>query len=267
MDLKALMRRKLQQGELIRGTHVTMNDPVISELLGYAGFDFLWVDTEHTAIDYRDLVSHICFAHQAGTPVLVRVHRNDDNHTKRVLDMGPDGVIFPMINTAAEAAAAMDSCLYPPLGARGFGPRGAVRYVMDDVSEYVHKRSVELCRFIQIETETAVSNLPDIITNPHIDGFVIGPCDLSNSVGEHNQVFGDRTTSLIKEAVEILKGTGKIIAISIGAPAADTIAYWRGLGMDMISAGVDTDYLLNGARAAFSAFDEACAGTASAGQP
>ena len=79
-----LKQRLAEKGTLF-GTHVTMNDPVVSELFGYAGYDYLWLDTEHTAIDYKEILSHICFARQTDTPVVFRVYKNDQNHTKRVL--------------------------------------------------------------------------------------------------------------------------------------------------------------------------------------
>jgi len=242
-----LQQRLLEKGTLF-GTHVTMNDPVVSELFGYAGYDYLWLDTEHTAIDYKEILSHICFARQTDTPVIVRVYKNDQNHTKRVLEMGPDGVIFPMINTAEEADIAMKSCMYPPFGVRGFAPRHAVRYGVDDVCEYILKGSLEISRFIQIETETSVRNLPEIARNQYIDGFIFGPCDLSNSVGEHGDVFGAKTTALIEESIATIKKTGKLIGVSIGSTDAEVIARWKRLGINMISSGVDCDYLLREAK-------------------
>lgn len=256
MSLKQQMAERHTRGELIRGTHVTMNDPVVSQLLGHAGFDFLWVDTEHTAIDYRDLLAHISFAHHAGTPALVRLHKNDENHTKRVLDMGPDGVIFPMINTAAEAAAAIESTLYPPHGRRGFGPRGAMRYGLDDAADYINRGSLEMCRFVQLESEEAIANLPEIIRTPHLDGCFFGLLDLANSVGEPLQLRGERITALIRQAVALANKAGILIGVSIGASDSASLAYWRGLGMQMISAGLDTSYLLDGAATLRRVMDE-----------
>lgn len=249
MGISNRLKQKLMNNEKLVGTHISMTDGTISELYGYVGFDFIWVDTEHTPIDYASLLSHLNGARLAGTPAIVRLSIHDSNHTKRVLEMGPEGVVFPMINTAEEADFAMKSCMYPPYGTRGFGPLRAVRYGTDDVADYIRNGSMELCRFIQIESETAVKNLPEIVKNPYIDGYIFGPNDLSGSIGELGNVFGDRTISLIKEAIAILRAHNKPIGVSSGTTDPDVLKFWYDLGIHMISAGVDYDYILKGAAA------------------
>lgn len=241
------LKEKVLRCEKLCGTHVNLNYPVITEILGNAGFDFLWIDTEHTSIDYDDLLFHLNSAKLSGTPGIVRVSMADRNHVKRVLEMGPAGIIFPMINTAEEAEAAMVSCMYPPRGNRGFGPLEAVQYGKRDLNEYIQNIDNELCRFIQIETCTAVRNLPEIVKNPDIDGFIFGPCDLSGSIGELNNVFGERNINLMKEAIAVLKGANKCIGISTGSDDPKVLEFWDKLGINMISAGVDFDYLRRGA--------------------
>lgn len=240
-------RQRVRACEKLCGTHIALNDAVIAELLGSAGFDFVWIDTEHTSIDYNTLLLQIGAVQRSGSRAIVRLSMNDFNHTKRVLEMGPDGVIFPMINTPAEADAAMRSCLYPPAGNRGFGPLRAVRYGMLDTNEYIKRSEESLCRFIQIETAEAVKNLPEIVKNPYIDGYVFGPCDLSGSIGQLNDVFGADTTALIKEAVSILKSAGKCVGVSTGSDDPAVIRHWTGLGINLISSGVDYDYMLKAA--------------------
>lgn len=99
----------------------------------------------------------------------------DFNHLKRVLEMGPDGIVFPMIKTAAEADTTMRATLYPPEGNRGFGPLRAVHNGLDDLTEYIAGESRMLCRFVQIETETAVCNLPEILKNPTSTALFLAP--------------------------------------------------------------------------------------------
>ena len=237
------LKEKLQDCEEIAGMHVSLGDACVSELLAGVGFDFLWIDTEHTAIDYQALQNHLIAARAGGTSTLVRIPENNKVLVKRVLEMGPTGIIFPMINTAEEAETAMKSCLYPPYGIRGYGPIRAVSYGQEDSDEYIQKKSMEICRCIQIETETAVKNLPEIVKNPYIDAYIFGPCDLSASIGEINQVFGERTTALIDEAIAILKKNRKSIGVYTGACDKKTIQYWHNRGINMISAGTDHLYL------------------------
>ena len=210
--------------ENLVGTHISMPDSIVSEILGRLGFDFIWIDTEHSEMPLSTLRNHLTAVNAGGTPALVRVSMNDYNHVKRVMEMGPDAVLFPMINTPEEARAAMSFCMYPPEGRRGFGPLRAVNYGIDNIDEYIATVNERTCRFIQIETETAVKNLPEIVKNPYIDGYFFGPCDLSGSIGELNQVFGEKTQKLIKEAIAILKDAGKPIGVSTGStdPASGT---------------------------------------------
>lgn len=246
------MKRSIEFKEKVRscrnicGTHVAINHPVIGSIFGSTGFDFVWVDTEHTDISGDDLMNMIAAVQAAETPVIVRVPLNDLTAAKHTLEMGVDGIIFPNITTAAEAKAAMDMCMYPPKGTRGFGPLRAVGYGLRDMDEYIAASDAELTRFIQIESRQAVENLPEIIKNPDIDGYIFGPCDLSGTIGELNRVFGDNNLALIRQAVKILKDAGKCIGVSTGSNDPAVLQMWHNLGINMISAGVDFSYLRSG---------------------
>ena len=113
----------------------------------------------------------------------------------------------------------------------------------DDLQEYIDHSDERLCRFIQIETAQAVKNLPEIVKNPYIDGYIFGPCDLSGSIGELNNVFGEHTIALIKEAIAILKENKKCIGVSTGSDDPAVLQFWHDLGINMISTGVDYDYM------------------------
>jgi len=241
-------RNRVLACENLDGTHVESDDAAFSEMLGRIGFDYLWIDTEHTHMDYEHVRTHITTAHYAGAAALIRVHIDDLNHTKRVIEMGPAGVIFPMVQTAEQAARAMDSCLYPPLGTRGFGPKGAVHYGTDDMEEYIREEPKRLARFIQIETALTVKNLPEIVKNPYIDGYIIGPCDLAGSIGKLPNYKCKENMALIKEIIHILKDNGKCIGFSIGSIDPAEIQGWRDMGINMISSGGDYNYVLNGAK-------------------
>ena len=246
-DCKTFRNRVLACEQLV-GTHVESNDPAFSELLGHAGFDYLWIDTEHTSMSYEQVQAHILAAHYAGTAAVVRVHINDINHTKRILEMGPAGVIFPMVSTAEMAAAAMESCLYPPIGKRGFGPKRAASYGFEDLTEYIHDEPNRLSRFIQIETAEAVDNLPEIVKNPLIDGYIIGPCDLCGSIGKLPDYKCPENIALVKRIVEILKAHGKCIGLSVGDFRREEYMFWKDMGINMISTGGDYNYVIAAAK-------------------
>lgn len=244
----ATLKEKLKALTPMAGTHISLSEPVIGELIGGLGYDFVWIDTEHTAIDYHTLELLLMGARAGGVSAIVRVPWNDAILAKRVLEQGPDGIIFPMVNTKEEADRAMKSCLYPPEGNRGFGPIRAARYGLDDMNEYIGRSNRELCRFIQIETVQAVKNLPEIVKNPYIDGYFFGPCDLSGSIGELNRVFEPNTMALIDEAVEVLRAAGKPIGVSTGSSDPEILRFWRSRGVNILSSCGDFSYILQGAR-------------------
>mgnify|MGYP002579116693 CR=1 FL=1 len=93
-------RNKLLSGAEMVGFEIDLCDPCISEMVGQMGYDYLWIDTEHEAMDYQTVLMHIIAARAAGTASVVRIPQNEPFLAKRVLEMGPDGIIFPMISTA-----------------------------------------------------------------------------------------------------------------------------------------------------------------------
>ncbi len=250
------LKEKLRDCELVKGMHSTLNDPCISELCGNIGYDFLWIDTEHSAIDYGMLQNHLMAARAAGTASIVRIPWNDPILAKRVLEQGPDGIIFPVVNTAEELDKAMKSTLYPPEGTRGYGPVRAAKYGFTDAFEYIKKVSKDdFIRCVQIESYIAVENLEEMAKNPWVDCFIFGPCDLSGSIGQLNEVFEPDTQALIRKACDILKKAGKSIGVSTGSDDPAVLKFWYDLGINFISAGTDYLHILSGAKKVLSILD------------
>ncbi len=241
------LREKILNRDFVCGTHVTMNDPSISEIMGYLGFDFLWIDLEHAYISLEQLYCHINCAKAAGTSTIVRVPQHDLTYTKKVMEMGPDGIIFPMIHSEEEADEMISYTLYPPLGKRGCGPKRAIRYGLDSDSEYYENGYTRTCRFIQIEQQSAVEELEKIVKNPYIDGYIFGLMDLSGSVNEMGNMLGGKSMPLVERTIDVLLRNNKTIGVSVTANDIEYMKTFRDLGINMISAGADYDYILKGA--------------------
>ena len=240
------LKDKIRDHDRIIGTHISLGNMVLADAFAQMGYDFIWVDTEHSAIDYRELLQCVSIIKSNGTSVIVRAHVDEPGHVKRILEMGVDGIIFPNLETAEQVDDAMKSTLYPPNGYRGFGPLGAVRYGLDDVNDYIKCES-SLCRFIQIERKKAVDALDEILKNRWIDGYILGPCDLSGSIGLLNQIYHEKNIALVKEAIAKVESAGGYIGVSLGTTKADEQKFWIDLGCRMISAGTDYDYAVQGA--------------------
>ncbi|MCL2664953.1 MAG: aldolase/citrate lyase family protein [Defluviitaleaceae bacterium] len=237
---------KLKYGTPIIGTHVSLAEHCITEVMGETGFEFVWIDWEHSAMDRRDVQNHLIAARAAGIAAFVRVPWNDPVLVKPILEMGPDGVVFPMIRTAEEARAAVASCLYPPKGIRGYGPRRANNYGAMSGDEYLRQVETSFWKIMQIEHVDAVKNLDEILTVDGVDTIVVGPNDLSGSAGLLTQTRHPEVLALLDEIAEKCRDHKKPFGVSLGF-AKETIEDWKRRGCAWIACGGDTGYLYEGA--------------------
>ena len=158
-----ILREKIKNGEKTCGTLVSLTDPALCEIMGVVGYDYIWIDMEHTYMSYKEVLCHLNAARSAGAASVVRLPQNDLTVTKKILEMGPEGIIFPMMRTPEEVREMIGATLYPPLGTRGFGPMRAIRYGETDCKKYTDEESLELCLFMQIEHIDCVENLEEIV--------------------------------------------------------------------------------------------------------
>lgn len=244
-----MLKEKIKNKEKLIGMYVQLTDISIGKIAGLAGYDFVWVDTEHTMLSFQDVLSHIIAIKGTGTPVIVRVPQDDLTFTKKILDAGVDGIIFPMIHDAEEANRLIATALYPPQGERGFGPMNAIDFGFKDVVHYTATANDTLCRFIQIEHKDAIDNLDEIMKNPYIDGYIFGPNDLSGSIGILGHPFDDAVTELMQGAIQKLHDNGKYVGIASGGYSKEVLKHWSQFHPDMLSAGADFDFIRDGARA------------------
>lgn len=184
------LKKALSRHEMTYGCWVTLAHPLIPEILSQAGFDWLTIDMEHSSIELGNLLPLIISTEANGMVPLVRVGENNPNLIKRVMDAGAYGVIVPNVNSAGEAQRAVDSVKYPPYGKRGVGLYRAQRYgrEFEAYKKWLAKESVVI---IQIEHIDAVRDIDNIFAVEGIDAFVVGPYDLSGSMGKPGQ-FHDK---------------------------------------------------------------------------
>ena len=196
------LKSKLLANELTLGSWLTINHQSVIEVMATAGFDWLCVDIEHAAISISDLLNLVGHIQGNGMQALVRVSSNDPVIIKRVMDAGADGIIVPMIKNAEEARNAVESVRYPTKGNRGVGLSRAQNYGIGftEYQEWLRTSSVVIA---QIEHVDAVNNLSDILNVEGVDGVLVGPYDLSASMGHP----GDFENT---EVIEVLKRIDQI---------------------------------------------------------
>ena len=141
---------------------VTFNDAAVSELAGDAGFDFTWIDMEHSPLTIDNVSGHIMALRGTDCAPFVRVAENDPALIKPVIDLAPAGIIIPMIKTAEDLEKAVSACRYPPYGTRGCGLRRAVNYGAKSTKDYFRESENEPLIIAQIEHIRAVENLEKI---------------------------------------------------------------------------------------------------------
>ena len=244
-----IIRDKMKRGEVVIGAHTFFSDPAIAEALGFHGFEFVWIDEEHSALNRTGTLNHIMAVSSSGAAAIVRVPWNDPVLAKAVLEMGPDGIIFPMVCTADEARAAAAACLYPPKGIRGFGPRRSIRYSAMPNDEYLAHYEENFLRIVQIEHVKAVENLREILAVDGIDFPLVGPCDLSASIGRLGDTKHPEVRALCDEIVSVCKELNRPFGVSLGAGDREAIQYWIEKGVTFIGCGDDVSYIDLGSRA------------------
>lgn len=176
------LKDRLKRNELTIGSWITLGYPAIGEIMASSGFDWLTIDMEHSAITLHEAQQLIQVIELAGCVPLVRVGDNDPIIIKRVMDAGAHGVIVPQVNSQAEALATVQAVKYPPQGIRGVGLARAQGYGME-FERYKEWNEQESIVIVQIENIQAVNNLEAILSVEGIDGFIVGPYDLSASLG------------------------------------------------------------------------------------
>jgi 2-keto-3-deoxy-L-rhamnonate aldolase RhmA len=202
------LKKKLKQKELTIGSWLSFGYTPICEIMANSGFEWLVIDMEHTAIDQFASQQLMQIISLAGSVPLVRVGKNDDLLIKRAMDSGAHGVVVPMVNSKEEALRAVEHTLYPPIGKRGVGLSRAQNYGTG-FAEYKQWLENESVIIVQIEHITAVERLSEIMSVDHIDGFIIGPYDLSASLGLPGQFEHPTVKAALDEVKRFVRSSTK----------------------------------------------------------
>lgn len=206
------MNKKQLLGSLSIGSWITIGNPAVAEIMASAGFDWLVVDLEHSVITIKEAEDLIRVIELKGVIPLVRLSSNNETQIKRVMDAGSHGVIVPMIRTIKDVEDAVAAVRYPPSGYRGVGLARAQGYGVS-FGEYERWQKTESIVIAQIEHIEAVRNLEDILSHDGIDGYIVGPYDLSGSMGipgEFNSPRFQRVLDQIRNVADDLNVPGGV---------------------------------------------------------
>jgi 4-hydroxy-2-oxoheptanedioate aldolase len=231
-------------GGAAHGAWLSLPSSVSAEVMARAGFDYCCVDMQHGLADYHAAVTMLQAVGLGDSTPLVRVPWNEPGIIGRMLDAGAMGIIIPMVNTVAEAEAAVAACRYAPAGARSFGP---IRAAMQEGPTYFERANAEVACIPMIETTHAIANLDDILAVPGIDAVYVGPADLSVTLGLPPGNNDD--AAAFTEALEAIVAACGRAGVVPGIHASAALAQRRReQGFRLMTIATDLGSLMAGAR-------------------
>ena len=214
--LTSNLKQRLRARELIFGSWVSFAHPSIAEIFASHKFDFLAIDMEHGTINLEQAQRIIAASQYFKVPCLPRPVSHSNDWIKPLLESGADGLIAPMVNSEIELNSLIDNVKYPPQGNRSFGVNRAQSYG-SNFDQYVKNWNGSSVFIAQIESKSAVDSIEEIVSHKDLDGVMIGPYDLSGSLG----VPGEKFHPLVKEAELKVIETCKERGISCGTQLSD----------------------------------------------
>jgi len=240
------LREKIIGGRMAVGTWLQIPDVAVVEILAQAGFDYLLIDGEHAPINPSQLVPLAIAAERRGCPIVYRVQANSADLIKAALDIGIDGLMVPMVETAAEAAAVVAAAKYPPAGRRGMGPLRASNYYKDFQS-YIASANERTAIIVQIESGGAIERAAEIAAVPGIDALFVGPADLAGSLGLPVGTSEPRMIEALKRVAAVGQSAGRCVGID--AVSNEKLEAFAEMGYRLFTFGSDAGYLIDGGHA------------------
>ena len=235
------VRVALDAGKIAVGAFCRSSDPDFYEQCGWLGYDFIWVESEHTDMTGTMKANAILAGQAGGASVFVRIPAVDLNLAKPVLDAGADGIIFPNITCVEDARKAIAACRFPPKGNRGFGGGRGMKHGETPMVEYLEHVENNIWRILQIEHVNAVRELDEILALDGLSAVICGPMDLSASIGKLGQLGDPEVSALMKTIAEKALAAG--IPFGIASPGDNPmVQQWKEWGATLLAIGDHISY-------------------------
>ena len=234
--------------------------PYTAEICAGAGFDWLVIDGEHSPNTLQTMLSQLQAVAPYPVMPVVRPGSNDPVELKRILDIGAQTVLIPMVQSAEEAARAVAAVRYPPQGIRGVGSALARAARWNRVPDYLARANEEICVLVQIETPQGLEALESIAAVEGVDGLFIGPADLSANMGYLSEPDHPEMLATLDRTIERIVATGRAAGILHGDPAR--AQHFLDLGATFVAVGADASLLARASEQLVQRFKPGAAATA-----
>lgn len=222
IERRSRLRNKLQNREMVFGAWTSLAHPSISEIFCRAGVDFVGIDIEHSTIDQEQAQRIIAACQGNGSLCLPRVASHNMEMIKRLLDSGADGLIIPTVSTPQEVEQLISWCKYPPIGKRGFGIARGQGYGFD-FNEYTREWNEASSLIIQIETIQGVENIEELLKYAEVDAAMVGPYDLSASLGVPGELDHPKVAEACKHITDACAKHGKSCGTQLIEPDQENL--------------------------------------------
>lgn len=233
---------RLRSGRMPLGIQIRSRSPLVAELAGYIGFDFLYIETEHFACSDESAEALIRAAEVSGITPWVRLTNSDPENICHYLDMGAQGIIVPHLETAEQARSLVDAGKYPPIGHRGHCMTSrAARFGLMDAEEYIRAANRNCLMIGMIETMKGVENL-EAILDQGVDLIRVGRGDLSLDMGLRGQQEDPRFIEVLKRIIDVADKKGVPVGTSAATP--ESALSFRKLGFRYLSLMSDIDHMM-----------------------
>ncbi|WP_423182766.1 HpcH/HpaI aldolase family protein [Arthrobacter sp. NyZ413] len=239
-------------GRPLAGMWVCSGSPLVAEICAGSGLDWLLIDAEHSPNGLESVLAQLQAVHGYPVQALVRPPVNDAVLIKQYLDLGVQNLLIPMVNSAAEAEAAVAAIRYPPHGVRGVGSALARAARWNRVPDYLARASETISLTVQIESEAAVSAVEQILAVDGVDGIFLGPSDLAASMGLLGQQEHPKVRAAVEHCLAAAAAAGK--PAGVNAFVAATANAYLDAGASFVLVGADVSLLARGSEALAAAF-------------
>lgn len=232
------LKEKLRRNETTIGSWVTLGHSAVAEIMAAAGFDWLVLDMEHSVIDVAAAQEMIQAIDRCGIPSIARLTNNDENLIKRVMDAGATGIMVPMVKSVEDAQRAIDAVYYPPKGTRGVGLARAQGYGAS-FQEYRRWLGDNAVVVVMIENIKALDEIDALLALPDVDAYIIGPYDLSASMGVPGEFHRPEVAQAIERIQQAGERAGKPGGLHVVDPVLDDLRKRLDQGFRFIGYGMD----------------------------
>jgi 2-keto-3-deoxy-L-rhamnonate aldolase RhmA len=240
------IKQRLNSGERLNGCFIEMFSPIAAEIVAGSGYDTVLIDLEHGPGSYTEAIAMMQAVHQYHCPAIIRSTSATTGDIKRTLDIGPQGIMVPMINTRQDALDVISDCHYAPMGRRS-SARPIIRATEygNSADDYERYLAEDFLLIVQIESAEAVQNVEQIAAVDGVDMLFIGPVDLSASLGKMGDYESDQFNRAFEKTVLAAGDAGKLLG-TIPIPGRDA-AHLYGQGFDLVLSGCDSMLLKSAA--------------------